>query len=45
MVVVDANAVLGGELSNACLAKKPTLVDTIWLTETVSPGLVAAKTL
>ncbi len=86
MVVVDANAVLGGKLLKRVLGgdsfdggiidldmhktqsgvmihkncaapvpllgefpfqlgKKPTLVDTIWLTETVSPGLVAAKTL
>ncbi len=27
------------------LAKNPTSVDTIWSTETVSPGLVAVKTL
>jgi hypothetical protein len=46
VVVEDANAVLGGELLKRVLDNKtPSLVDTIWSTETVSPGLVAAKTL
>ena len=36
---------LAVNFSNACLVKTPTLVNIIWSTETVSPGLVVVKTL